>query len=74
MLNAIQECKRCNRLVIIPLTEYYITFQVLIRDHFGVDVKRNWDHFRVGDHFRGRTVLKMPYVSNEYGVLEVKYK
>ena len=47
MLNAIQERKRCNRLVIIPRRNT-IPFQELIGDHFGVDVKRNGDHFWVG--------------------------
>ena len=46
MLNAIQERKRCNRLVIIPWRNT-IPFQELIGDHFGVDVKRN----AYGDHF-----------------------
>ena len=42
MLNAIQERKRCNRLVIIRWRNI-----ILIGDHFGVDVKRNGDHFGV---------------------------
>ena len=46
MLNAIQERKRCNRLVIIPRRNT-IPFQELIGDHFGVDVKRNGDNFGV---------------------------
>ena len=46
MLNAIQERKRCNRLVIIPWRNT-IPFQGLIGDHFGVDVERNGDHFGV---------------------------
>ena len=45
MLNAIQKRKCCNRLVIIPWRNA-ITFQELIEDHFGVDVKRNGDHSR----------------------------
>ena len=47
MLNAIQERKRCNRLVIIPWRNT-IPFQELIGDHFRVEVKRNGDHFGVG--------------------------
>ena len=46
MLNAIQERKRCNRLVTIPWRNT-IPFQGLIGDHFGVDVERNGDHFGV---------------------------
>ena len=57
MLNAIQERKRCNRLVIIPRRNT-IPFQELIGDHFGVDVKRNGDHFgddlTISGSFRGR--------------------
>ena len=45
MLTAVQERKRCNRLI-IPWRNT-IPFQKLIRDHFGVDVKRNGDHFGV---------------------------
>ena len=56
MLNAIQESKRCNRLVIIPLRNT-IPFLKLIGDHFGVDVKRNGDHFgddlTISGSFRG---------------------
>ena len=47
MLNEIQERKRCNRLVVIPWRNT-IPFQELIGDHFGVDVNRNGNHFRVG--------------------------
>ena len=47
MLNEIQERKRCNRLVIIPWRNT-IPFQELIGDHFGVDVNRNGNHFKVG--------------------------
>ena len=47
MLNEIQERKRCNRLVIIPWRNT-IPFQELIGDHFGVDVNRNRNHFKVG--------------------------
>ena len=47
MLNAIQERKRRNRLLIVPRRNT-IPFQELIGDHFGVDVKRNEDHFGVG--------------------------
>ena len=46
MLNAIQERKRCNGLVIIPWRST-IPFQELIGDHFGVGVKRNGNHFKV---------------------------
>ena len=46
MLNAIQERKRCNRLVIIPWRNT-IPFQELIGDHFRVEVKRNGDHLGV---------------------------
>ena len=46
MLNAIQEYKHCNRLVIIPWWNT-IPFQELIGDYFEVDVKRNGDHFVV---------------------------
>ena len=45
MLTAVQERKRCNRLI-IPWRNT-IPFQKLIGDHFGVDVKRNGDHFGV---------------------------
>ena len=45
MLTAVQERKRCNRLI-IPWRNI-IPFQKLIGDHFGVDVKRNGDHFGV---------------------------
>ena len=38
MFNAIQERKRCKRLVIIPWRKT-VPFQELIGDHFGVDVK-----------------------------------
>ena len=44
MLNAIQKRKRCNRLLIIPRRNT-ISFQELIGDHFGVDVKKDGDHF-----------------------------
>ena len=47
MLNEIQERKRCNRLVIIRWRNT-ILFQELIGDHFGVDVNRNGNHFKVG--------------------------
>ena len=47
MLNAVQERKHCNRLVIIPWRNT-IPFPKLIGDHFGVDVKRNGDHPVVG--------------------------
>ena len=47
MLNAIQERTRCNGLVIIPWLNT-IPFQELIGDHFGVDVKRDADHFGIG--------------------------
>ena len=47
MLNTIQERKRCNGLVIIPWWNT-IPFQELIGDHFGVDVKRDEDHFEIG--------------------------
>ena len=47
MLNAIQERKRCNRLVIIQWWNT-IPFQELTGDHFGVDVKRHGDHFGIG--------------------------
>ena len=47
MLNEIQERKRCNRLVVIRWRNT-IPFQELIVDHFGVDVNRNGNHFRVG--------------------------
>ena len=47
MLNAIQERTRCNGLVIIPWLNT-IPFQELIGDHFGVDVKRDGDHFGIG--------------------------
>ena len=47
MLKGIQERKHCNRLVII-LWRNTITFEELIWDHFGVNVKRNGDHFGVG--------------------------
>ena len=46
MLNATQERIRCNGLVIIPWWNT-IPFQELIEDHFGVDVKRDADHFGV---------------------------
>ena len=46
MLNAFQERKRCNRLVIIPWRNT-IPFQKLIWDYFGVDVKRNGAYFGV---------------------------
>ena len=46
MLNAFQERKRSNRLVIIPW-QNTIPFQKLIGDHFGVDMKRKGDHFGV---------------------------
>ena len=57
MLNEIQERKRCNRLVIIPWRNsknskefqfQFQEFQESIEDHFGVDVNRNGNHFRVG--------------------------
>ena len=47
ILNATQERKRCNRLVIIPWRNT-IPFQWLIGDQFGVDVKRNENHFGIG--------------------------
>ena len=46
MLTAVQERKRCNRLI-IPWRNT-IPFQKLIGDHFGVHVKRNGDHLVVG--------------------------
>ena len=45
MLTAVQERKRCNRLI-IPWRNT-IPFQKLIGDHFGVDGKRHGDHFGV---------------------------
>ena len=47
MLNEIQKRKRCNRLVIIPWRNT-IPLQELIGDHFGADVNRNGNHFKVG--------------------------
>ena len=73
ILNAIQERKRCNRLVIIPWQKT-IPFQELSGDHFGVDVKRNGDHFGVDlrsfqgwgsfrgrDHFGGCTAAPVVF-------------
>ena len=50
MLNAIQERKRCNGLVIIPWRST-IPFQELIVDHFGIGVKRKWKLFQSRYHF-----------------------
>ena len=47
MLNVTQERKHCNRLAIISSLNT-IPFQQLTGGHFGVDVKRNGDHFGVG--------------------------
>ena len=46
MFYAFQEGKRCNRLGIVPWRNT-IPFQKLIADHFGVDFRRNGDHFGV---------------------------
>ena len=62
MLNAIQERKRCNRLVIIPWRNT-IPFQELIGDHFGVGIIsgsiwgsfQGWGSFHGRDHFGGCT-------------------
>ena len=71
MLNATQERIRCNGLVIIPWWNT-IPFQELIEDHFGVDVKRDADHFGIGvisgsnwGSFQGR--LYKPEKSTPFG-------